>query len=301
MTVLIVGSGRSGTSLNAMILEALGLDVGNREQMRPATDLNPQGYFENVPLLDFIGERISPLFPSGPFTKNAFGRGWQTRPGVPELLADGRALWQSLKTSDSMLFKFFEVGYHLPLWREIIDDEIVFVVAFRDPYEVTTSYQSVASFFSRRPDSVAYRLFRWSTLYQRLLNEIEGSKAFFVEYGQLLAEPERVITDLADTLVAWGIVPGPVDTSAALSLVEPTLYRSGRTRPLPSATLRPRTKGMYESLQRLSGRHDSFHWADRVSDGRDLFSILLIRSRMALRPVRGVFRRTVASLKTGGE
>ena len=292
MTVLIAGSGRSGTSLDAMILEALGLDAGKREHMVMPTELNPRGYFEILPLLEFISNRIAPLFPSDPFVKDSFAPGWEHRPGVPELVADGRALWQSLQTSEAMMFKFFDVGYHLPLWRKIIDDEIFFVVAFRDPYEVTTSYQNVANFFDRQPDSVAYRLFRWAALYQRLLREIDGSKAYFIEYGQLLAEPERVINDLAATLVDWGLVTGPVDTSAALALVEPSLYRSGRTRPVPSAKLRPRTKGMYESLQRLSGRHDSFHWTDRLRDGRDLYSTLLIRSRMVLRPIRRVVNGT---------
>ena len=295
MTVLIAGSGRSGTSLATMVLAALGLDSGDHEKMVAATELNPRGFFELRPLMEFIPNRIAPLFPSGPFAKKHFTSGWERRSGVPELLADGRALWESLQTSDSMVFKFFDVGYHLPVWRQIINEEIVFVVVFRDPYEVVTSYQGVAKFFAREPESVAFRLFKWAALYQRLLREIEGSKAYFIEYGQLLTEPERVIGDLATALVDWGVLKAPVDTSAAMALVDPSLYRSGKIRPVPTARLRPRTRGMYTALRQLSGRHDNFHWSKPVRDGRDLYSIILVRGRQALRPLRKV----VQSLRAG--
>ncbi len=45
--LIVTGSVRSGTSLACRLLEALGADFGDREQMLPANEWNPDGYYEN--------------------------------------------------------------------------------------------------------------------------------------------------------------------------------------------------------------------------------------------------------------
>src|SRR5690349_11398424 len=49
--ILITGLQRSGTSLSAQLLSAIGLDFGKPELLVPPDEWNPRGYYENVDVL----------------------------------------------------------------------------------------------------------------------------------------------------------------------------------------------------------------------------------------------------------
>ncbi|MDX2469595.1 MAG: sulfotransferase, partial [SAR324 cluster bacterium] len=52
MKVIIVGLPRSGTSFLTGLVSKMGFDPGPDDSLRPANEYNPDGYFENLELMD---------------------------------------------------------------------------------------------------------------------------------------------------------------------------------------------------------------------------------------------------------
>lgn len=139
--VIILGSGRSGTSMVAGTLSRAGYFMGDR--LYPATVSNPKGYFEDPEINDINEELIAPLIPKRPrFMGNwlfrdrlSYGQRWLARlqlgthvPTPPEI---GRRI-QALVQREPFCFKDPRFSYTLPVWRPYLKDT-VFLCVFRQP------------------------------------------------------------------------------------------------------------------------------------------------------------------------
>ena len=286
MNVVVLGSWRSGTSLTTMVIAALGLDPGRLEERKLADERNPRGFFELDQLMAYSRDSaptvLDPLMGRSGFKDPQ----WRTAPGVPALLAQGREIWQRLKTSESMVVKLPDGGgVPLEFWQEVFDDSCVFVVPFRNPLGVAASR---ARFRQRGDDSraeTARQLFLWARYHQTLLPQLEHQPVFFLEYGHLLAEPRQVISELAATCRHWGVTVDAANIEAACTLVDPTLHRSPIT-PLPWWYPRPRFKRLYEALRKVQGEHDCFSLEGKPRDGFDFLSRLTMKGFALGRRIR---------------
>jgi len=290
MYIAVCGVGRSGTSLNTMIIAALGLDPGDPAQMRPADEKNPLGYYELVPLLYFFSNRKTKVN-IAESDLDFYAPDWETRPEMPELIADARELWSQLRTSDNMVFKMFNIEDTRPLWEKAIGEELIYVVPFREPYESSVSLQDFNAGKDQFESSLSNRLHRWATTYRGLVRTLQGRRVFFVEYGQLLAEPDRVLGELATALVEWGACPPGVDVAPARALIRPSLHRNRDVVNWRTRFLKPRTKYIYKALRELEGRHDALHVDNPVFWRDDAYSNAIARARVLLRPLRKAARR----------
>ena len=299
MTVVVCGIGRSGTSLDTMIVAALGLDPGDRTRMKPADEKNPLGYFEFPTLLHFFASRVTAKT-TAQSTRRFFTEDWENEPGMPELLAEAREVWSSIRTSDNMVLKLFDMGVNRLLWEKVIGEEPIYVVAFREPYESSVSLQDFNEGAVNHSISLFYRLHRWTKAYRELIQSLQGRRVFFIEYGELLADPDRVLNELAAALVAWGACPPDVDIAPARALIRPTLHRNRNVRSVRSRLLKPRTKSMYEALRTLHGQHDALHVENPIFWRADLYTECVAKVRAVFRPlqkVRGkisLWRKSVA-------
>ncbi len=195
---LVLGSGRSGTSMLAGTLAVAGYYMG--EDLYPARDSNPKGFFEG-PEINGINEEliraITPVRPRGPL-----GRFFRRRPGdnqrwlarvpfdvtfkaTPELLARIR---EQVKRAP-FCFKDPRFCYTLPVWRERIGD-VAFLCVFRDPGATVRSilkecreieYLSDLSIDARR----AYEV--WTLMYRHVLEKhSEQGDWLFLHFDQLI-------------------------------------------------------------------------------------------------------------------
>src|SRR5579863_8947248 len=146
---LILGSGRSGTSMAAGILARAGYFMG--EELWPADIGNPKGYFEDREVNKINDELIAPAAPKKPpGTLRKFFLGdipmlrhyqhWVAvlRPGAriacPAAMSDRIA---AVTARHPFCFKDPRFSYTLKLWRPYIGDALLLCV-FRDP-SVTAS------------------------------------------------------------------------------------------------------------------------------------------------------------------
>lgn len=277
MNVVVLGSWRSGTSLTTSLISSLGLDVGRPSDHSPADDYNPRGYFELHELMEYsrtaVPRVFGPLLEKSGFTNTK----WRDIPGLTSVLDEGRSIWGGLRTSDSMVIKLPDGGgAPLEFWREVFGVPSVFVVPFRHPFEVASSR---AKFRAEGPVTrreLVRHLYLWSRFHQVLLPQLNGSDVFFVEYGDLLAQPARIADELFHALRGWGVPVDDANLSASADLVDPALYRNP-VQPLPHWFPLPRSARLYAQLRELRGGHRNFSSVGVPTDGFDLYSRAIVK------------------------
>jgi hypothetical protein len=195
---LIMGSGRSGTSLMAGLLSDSGYYQGAR-LLRPKED-NPRGFFEDRYIND-LNERIMGsalrftrlrwlhrLAPRIPLRTN----GWMALLPLDARVEASRSQQgeiAALVAREPYCYKDPRFSYTYPAWRPFLAGAgpALSIVVFRHPAEVCAS---VLSFFSRRRASYAPRfIFEvWLGIYQHILEHArQGGDWLFVNYRDLLS------------------------------------------------------------------------------------------------------------------
>lgn len=255
---LILGSGRSGTSMVAGILSKSGYYMG--ENLYPKDEGNPKGYFENAYINGINEEILAQITPRRPpgIIGDLFFRSrpkyWQqwvsvvptdTKIRCPE---DVKRRIQEMVAHSPFCFKDPRFSYTLPAWRPYLDEETVFIVVFRDPLTTVTSMVKEAN--RSHPDLRidAFRaLVVWECMYTHILKNHypEGGNWQFYHYEQFLEGDnalKRLKTNLGVTVV---------DSE----FPEARFYRSKPLNtPIPLTT---QTREIYTQLCGLAGYKDN--------------------------------------------
>jgi hypothetical protein len=223
--LLVVGIGRSGTSLFAGIMGQLGWYVPQPEVQ--ADDTNPRGFGEPKWVVDFHtalqrAQRVTNM-DSRP---HAFG---QTGAAVDDRAAVTRLRnWMSeqFANGDDVVVKDPRIVWFLPLWQRCaadLDVETSFATMLRYPTEVLTSARKWYGSWQ----SDASRAASWVNVMLQTEQLTRGAPRAFVRYDDLLTSWEAQVSRIAGPLHAdWmGEIPEP--TRAAINaFVDPSLRRS---------------------------------------------------------------------------
>src|SRR5262249_25751563 len=200
---IVLGSGRSGTSMVAGALANAGYFMGDR--LYPARDANPLGFFED-PEINAINEEL--LAPHVPADQGlAAPQRWLARLGrtvdtAPEPL---RPRLRALVVRQPIGFKDPRFCYTLPAWRDALGDAR-FVVVFRDPATTAASIVrecAVADYLAGIPMNAARALETWCAMYRQVLQQYRATppgareRWLFVHYEQMLAPDGSAVERLA--------------------------------------------------------------------------------------------------------
>jgi hypothetical protein len=196
---LILGAGRSGTSLTALLLEQVGYHVYTNSY--PPDEGNPLGYFED---LEMIAANEAIL-------KSAYRSAWQRFSraihGKPDIAATGAWLldfdYRRLKniklTMDdarkfATLFSRVPFAYKDPRFsftlraiRALIPKNTAYICVFRDPLQVVKSTKNHALGSNVVPDD-NYCFAVWDSHYRCILEHYRemGGQWLFVSYQSLI-------------------------------------------------------------------------------------------------------------------
>jgi hypothetical protein len=209
---LILGSGRSGTSMAAGILAKAGYFMG--ADLWPANEGNPKGQFEDREVNQINDELIasvSPKSPPHPLRRILLGetpalgdlQHWIAvlRPGVsiPCPTAMSERI-ESVTAHQPLCLKDPRFSYTLPAWRSHIGDALL-VCVFRDPSVTASSIVrecQTAAYLKNLAIDARWALKVWEAMYRYILDVHypQGGDWMFVHYDQLLdrsagAELER--------------------------------------------------------------------------------------------------------------
>lgn len=244
---LVLGSGRSGTSLAAGIVADAGYFTGDRHW--DATEANPKGFFEDRGV-NAINERL--LAPLTPWTlpgllsrlmprRIGWLQRWLAVVPVDAEIASSRSLDRRMAAATSrrpFCLKDPRFCYTLPAWRPHLGD-CVFLCVFRHPAVTLTSLR-------RELDSAPYLrgleldddhlLGMWCAAYSHILDlhHVEG-EWLFAHYDQVLS---------GACLAAWSAALG-VELSSEFA--EPELSRSsagGRSVPAEALEIYARLRAL---------------------------------------------------------
>lgn len=206
---LVMGSGRSGTSLAAGVLAGAGYFMG--ETLLPATEANPKGYFEareveavNEALVKTMlkptrQERLwawlapPPEQPTFNEEKYWYMTRWLAlvpalrNPRVHPQIAEQIG---TLLARQPFCFKDPRFCYTLPAWRPYLDDETVFLCVFRDPAVTAASILKEVErerYLEGVSLSFAQALQVWTYMYRHIVRKHRHTgKWLFIHYDQLM-------------------------------------------------------------------------------------------------------------------
>lgn len=197
---LILGSGRSGTSLLAGTLANCGYFLG--ENSYPANEENPKGYFEDDRINRINEELLAQVVPfriGGVLRKYLmplsmpYGMRWLARVPLKTHLSCSASLAnriESFTRYEPYCFKDPRLSYTLQLWRPFLKNT-VFLCVFRNPAATVNSIITHCSKGEYRRGIImnAQRAFAvWELIYQHILeiHYVQGGEWVFVHYDQML-------------------------------------------------------------------------------------------------------------------
>ncbi len=247
MGVSVFGMHRSGTSVLAATLVGLGLDAGRPETLMPADEGNPEGYFEQLPIValnDEILARLGGRWDSPPL----LGEGWLRA----EDLERARGLLEELYPTRAFVMKDPRVCVLADLWRQAAAEQMAGVFIVRDPLEVAWSLAR------RDAIPVLTGLALWAAFNRAAVAGMRGLPVVACNYSELVERPEDVLGPLGAALRDWGQLTAP-DLAGALSRVNPDLRRNTAPVGGDRRTEAPaEIAELHEHLRALSGVHAHF-------------------------------------------
>ena len=194
--VLVAGSGRSGTSLFAGIMNRLGYTVAGPEV--PADETNPRGFAESQWVVDFHTRLLQR---AGVQTADARPSAWAetAQVGLDDAVVAELRAWLAREPADHLIVKDPRISWFAPLWRRCATDLGAaprFVTMLRHPAEVIDSKQR---WYGGRQGEIS-RAAGW--LNQTLFTEraTRESPRVFIRYDDLLLDWTRAVGHAADAL-----------------------------------------------------------------------------------------------------
>lgn len=195
---LILGSGRSGTSMVTGILAKAGYFMG--DSLHPINETNPKGMFEDGLVNSLNEDILTTALPEINKSANSDmnhpkrGQRWlaclplDTQLYVPAGLAPQI---QGLLNRQPYCFKDPRFSYTLPLWRPYLNN-CVFICVFREP---STTAKSILNQITKVPHLHGFAMNAdeavsvWTAVYRQVLSRhCREGQWLFVHYDQALTQ-----------------------------------------------------------------------------------------------------------------
>ncbi|MFV8818295.1 glycosyltransferase [Haliea sp. E17] len=270
--IVVLGAHRSGTSLCAAAVEALGAETCLGEHY--ANEENRKGFFEHPEIVEFNdsllehcgGSWDNPLFEGGQILAGAGIEPWVER--AVALFSQIYGAAQRPVIKDPRICQLFS------FWREVFnrsgfsDGQIFVVHTLRDPAEVAVSQRKRAQdnpLFYEYGRNLAEGAALWASLTAQSLEQSRGLQQLCLGYAGLQANADELMPRLADFL-NLDAERRSVATFAS-EFVDPGLYRSvapDEARAETAAML-PQAEEMYTRLLSLLEGFDTSVAAEAVA------------------------------------
>lgn len=244
MQLVVLGMHRSGTSALARVLGLMGCHVGRDDELAPADEANPKGYWERRDVWA-LNERLL----------SAAGASWHDMGGFDvEVLGaetretferDARAVVAALDAHRPWAVKDPRTCVTFPLWRPLLERPLCVLVQ-RDPLEVARSLLRRDGF------ALLCGIALWERHVRDALRHSAGLPRVLVRYEALCDDPRATVERLLRDLEAAGLPPGtlalPPDGELR-AFLDPALRRQQAARGEVLAYLNPSQRALLERLE----------------------------------------------------
>ena len=190
--IIVLGPERSGTSVVAEMVHRWGAYAGEPELLRDADERNPQGYWEYLPIWDFL-EELGDLSRGASWWDPAFQDLVAERASDPAYRDQALALVDRMETEGCpWVWKDPALSFYLPFWMQIWTDP-VYIITVRNPIDVAASWRRFVTPPGKEfPSSLidAY-LLRWHYIMLLILEHTEGAAdTIYVPYEGVIQDPK---------------------------------------------------------------------------------------------------------------
>lgn len=276
--ILVLGPGRSGTSLVAKLISTLGVDLG--ENLIPANRSNPDGYFEDKGIVEHHKEILAAFG-----ANNSYGGILPLPPNWVESDIARRvedwlvaSLNERFARCTSIGVKDPRISMLLPMWDRIAarcNAELQHVVCVRHPAAMAASLQKVAAIHTAVGEAL------WMTRIASTFRHL-GDKGLILDFDDIVADPRSSASALCayvcgpaqcderrvDELLSQSMVkPDLRHTPLSYDVIHPLaaeLYSAVRSALEPAhgrAALRRVCDAVFESLNETPGRNEAIRGA----------------------------------------
>jgi hypothetical protein len=209
--VMVVGMGRSGTSMVARLLCAAGLDLGPASALYPADKYNPSGYFEHSPLTalnDRILDALGGDFHHPPQLAGADAR----LSALAPFSREAAELLAGLSAKGPWACKDPRLTVLLPFWKPLLPGAR-YVICLRHPWAVAGSIAALAPF------APEHALELWSRYLFAALQDTQGEPRHVAIYERFFSHTDAEI----QALLSFSGLPASA-LGAAQGAIEPGLF-----------------------------------------------------------------------------
>ena len=238
---------RSGTSLVAQLLHALGLDLGPEEHLMGPSPANPAGHWENEPISELNDELLERLGGSW-YDPPELAPGWEDSRELDDLRRRARQLIESeFSDSERWAFKDPRACLTLPFWQRLVPP-MRYVLCLRNPVDVALSLEA------REVEPIPFE--QGADLWLRYVRAALTGTAVHPQeilfYEDMMENPERVVRRLVRFAANGGGDAAKAHAAAAVRVaVSQGLWhhRSPVASVIEESRLRYETKSLYLALR----------------------------------------------------
>lgn len=195
--VLILGAGRSGTSIVTRGLQATGIELGN--DFKPPSRKNPTGFFEDTTLLR-LSKKLRRTLGLRPDSLRLLDDSvWSSPKIMPYYEAFSAAITDRFGHAPVWGFKYGRTMRLLPFWERLFEKMNIapsYVMPIRNPLSVA---RSRAKLDGRRGQQENSDL-EWLVNVLPYFDQVRGGKLAVVDYDRLMQDPVTQLERLATQL-----------------------------------------------------------------------------------------------------
>ncbi|CAM3076238.1 sulfotransferase family protein [Lactiplantibacillus plajomi] len=216
--VLVLGSGRSGTSVMTKSLNLMGVSLGTDHLLAPSKRINPKGYFENKDVIK-IHKSLGSKIRYRPATVGYYDQ--------PQVKRDRQRLTTYLRGAfqkqDNLLIKDPRMNDYIQLWQHVLADihvTPVEVILIRNPLDVVSSNERAW----HRDNTLAMRQWQVRTLLS--LKDTQPQSRILVTYEDLFGNTLATLKRIASQFdLPWPADEGQLQAQLD-DFIDPSLQHS---------------------------------------------------------------------------
>jgi hypothetical protein len=252
MPIVIVGTGRCGTSMVTRILSLCGMHIGKSSEMfNAANSNNPTGYWEHRSFLE-INDEILRQFGGNELLPPNFPDEWQKDPSLDPLVESAKAAIQHMSIASEIWgWKDPRTSLTLPFWQQLIPDLKV-VVCIRNPLEVIRSFEDLLKGYGAIGSHVGtgQGYINWHTFTGLVISNTTSSNRTFTFYEDYFPDYHKPLSDLLNFVGLPNVEPGSTLEDRLSALHDPSLKHHNKTLEdlLESPVAPNRVKDLYVTI-----------------------------------------------------
>ncbi|MDE0505682.1 MAG: sulfotransferase [Candidatus Poribacteria bacterium] len=188
--IIVLGVERSGTSAVAAMIYRWGAFPGESDKLHEANEHAPKGYWEYLPLWEFLAE-LGEFSSGGTWWSTDFQERMEGKVSDSAYRRKALELLNEMRQEDRPWYwKDPALSHFLPFRKRLWEDP-VYIITVRHPLDTAVSWQRfiMPTKLEGNVSFVPMNLLRWQHMMMQILEHTGSARRIFIAYEDVLREP----------------------------------------------------------------------------------------------------------------